>query len=536
MLKAKFLSIFFILVLTATGLILNFTLTDSYSYKNTATYDARWAGGLKPLNKTKIEKAKKIFLNNCASCHGTNRTGIIGPALLPETLSFTKLSMVEGFIKNGFKGTAMPSWKGKLSSKDIALIARYIKTVPAGKTPVWGMKQIKSSVKTITPATLYPDKPVYKNRLGNIFFVVEKNISKGAFIDGDNWTIIKQIPIGFATHEIKYTHNGEFGYAIARNGVLDKIDMYNLKVVASTKTCLDSRGVDPTYNGRYVLTGCYLPYQAVVVSGKTLQPLKVIHTNNVTGPNGKRLSSRVAATVYSHKYGVFAIALKDAGQVWIIKTKPPFPIIAKIKGVGKILHDAYIDKTGRYLLVTGMATGTITAIDLKTDKIASKMFVGKGAHVGPGACWNLKSGREVCATMHIFANGMSIFEIGKPWHVLKTVKTAGPSLFERTYPGYPYVWADNVFAGKKHDEIYVISKKPPFKVVKILVPEKGPIALHPEFSCNGKYVMISEWAKKGELVIYNSRTLKKVKVIKGLVTPTGQFNVGDRSFHGCSEK
>ena len=61
MLKAKFLSIFFILVLTATGLILNFTLTDSYSYKNTATYDARWAGGLKPLNKTQIEKAKKYF-------------------------------------------------------------------------------------------------------------------------------------------------------------------------------------------------------------------------------------------------------------------------------------------------------------------------------------------------------------------------------------------------------------------------------------------------------------------------------------------
>jgi YVTN family beta-propeller protein len=533
--KTKFLLIFILNLITA-GLILNLTLTNAFCYKNSGTYDAKWAGGLKPLTAVQVRKAGKLFVNNCAGCHAIDREGNIGPALLPETLSFVKLPMVAGFIKNGFKGTAMPAWKGKLSNKDIILIARYIKTVPAGKTPVWGMNQIDASVKTVIPPSLYPDKPIYKNRLGNIFFVVEKNISKGAFIDGDNWTIIKQIPIGFATHEIKYTHNGEFGYAIARNGVLDKIDMYNLKPVASVRTCLDARGVDPTYNGKYVLTGCYLPYQAVIISGKTLKPLKIIHVNNTVGPLGKKAGSRVAGTIYSHKYNVFAIALKDAGQVWIIKAEPPFPIIAKIKGVGKILHDAYIDKTGRYLFVTGMASGTITVIDLKTDEMAARIYVGKGAHVGPGAYWTLKNGREVAATMHIFANGMTIFEVGNPWHVLKTVKTAGPSLFERTYPGYPYIWADNVFAGKKHDEIYVISKKPPFKTVKILIPEKGPIALHPEFSCNGKYVMISEWAPKGELVIYNSRTLKKVKVIKGLVTPTGQFNVGNRSFHGCTEK
>lgn len=116
------------------------------------------------------------------------------------------------------------------------------------------------------------------------------------------------------------------------------------------------------------------------------------------------------------------------------------------------------------------------------------------------------------------------------------VKTAGPGLFTRTYPGYPYVWADTVLAGKNANKIYVFSKKPPFRVVKVLTLEKGVPALHPEFSCDGKYVMISEWSQKGSVVIFNSRTLKKVKVIKGLVTPTGQFNVGNRSFHGCTEK
>lgn len=535
MLRKRFV-LFFILILSAIVLSLGFISTDSFGYKTSKFYDARWAGGLKPLSATVVKQVNGLFMYNCAGCHGDNREGGIGPALLPETLSFKKLPEVVRYIETGFKGTAMPAWKGRLSDKDLTLLAKYIKTVPAGKVPIWSMKQIEPTVKIVIPAYLYPDKPIYKNRLGNIFFVVEKNISRGAFIDGDNWTIMKQIPIGFSTHEVKYTHNGEFGYAIARNGFVDKIDMYNLKSVASVRTCLDARGVDPTYDGNYVLTGCYLPYQAVIISGKTMKPLRIIHTNNVIGPYGKRVGSRVAGTLYSHKYGVFAIDLKEAGQVWIIKAKPPFPIIAKIKGVGRMLHDAYIDKTGRYMFVTGMASGTITVIDLKTDEMAARIYVGKGAHVGPGASWVLKNGEEVAATMHIKKNGMTIFEVGNPWNVLKNVKTAGPSLFERTYKGNPYIWADNVFAGKKHDEIYVISKTPPFKVVKVLIPEKGPIALHPEFSCDGKYVMISEWAKKGELVIYNSRTLKKVKVIKGLVTPTGQFNVGNRSFHGCSQK
>ena len=35
----------------------------------------------------------------------------------------------------------------------------------------------------------------------------------------------------------------------------------------------------------------------------------------------------------------------------------------------------------------------------------------------------------------------------------------------------------------------------------------------------------------GEIVVYDSRTLKELKRIKGLTTPTGKFNVHNRTNH-----
>jgi len=44
---------------------------------------------------------RNLYLSHCASCHGADRLGGMGPALLPENLSRLKPAQAEQVIRNG---------------------------------------------------------------------------------------------------------------------------------------------------------------------------------------------------------------------------------------------------------------------------------------------------------------------------------------------------------------------------------------------------------------------------------------------------
>ncbi len=76
---------------------------------------------------------KAIFQANCATCHGAGGKG------KPEfkTPDFTDPKVQASFtddqivstIKNGKKGTAMPSWSGKLTDQEISAVASYVRSL-----------------------------------------------------------------------------------------------------------------------------------------------------------------------------------------------------------------------------------------------------------------------------------------------------------------------------------------------------------------------------------------------------------------------
>jgi nitrite reductase (NO-forming)/hydroxylamine reductase len=126
------------------------------------------------------------------------------------------------------------------------------------------------------------------------------------------------------------------------------------------------------------------------------------------------------------------------------------------------------------------------------------------------------------------------------WKICKKIETDGPGLFIRTHPNSPYVMADQI----KHPEpeiqqsIQVISKKTGEIVKTIRVTkEKGKVALHIEFNASGSEFWVSVWNRKdslkpnGEIVVYDTKTLKEKKRIKGFFAPTGKFNVTIRIDH-----
>ena len=81
-------------------------------------------------------KGGQVFGQNCASCHGSNLEGGIGPKLNPiQRLGNTPNPLDPNYlintITNGLNGvgsypTAMPPWKSTLSAQDIKDVSAFI--------------------------------------------------------------------------------------------------------------------------------------------------------------------------------------------------------------------------------------------------------------------------------------------------------------------------------------------------------------------------------------------------------------------------
>ena len=75
--------------------------------------------------------AADVFVDKCSMCHGENGKGysfIHSPDFTdPKWQASIKDAQILDAIKHGVKGTAMPSWSGKLSEKEILALLKYVR-------------------------------------------------------------------------------------------------------------------------------------------------------------------------------------------------------------------------------------------------------------------------------------------------------------------------------------------------------------------------------------------------------------------------
>jgi mono/diheme cytochrome c family protein len=73
---------------------------------------------------------KDLFAAKCAACHGVNRQGTPGfaPALTPDNLAKLNDADITDTISNGRTGTAMPPFKGSLTTDQIAALVQFVKS------------------------------------------------------------------------------------------------------------------------------------------------------------------------------------------------------------------------------------------------------------------------------------------------------------------------------------------------------------------------------------------------------------------------
>ena len=480
------------------------------------------------------------FATHCASCHGTDRLGGSGPALLPENLERLRKPAAVETIAQGRLATQMPGFADKLSAVEIDALVAYVYAPPA-VTPRWGEREIaESRVEYVKPGTL-GDKPVFRADPQNLFVVVEAGDHHATILDGDTFEPVRRFATRFALHGgPKFSPNGRYVYFASRDGWVSLYDIWNLTLVAEVRAGINTRNLAVSSDGRYVLVGNYLPHTLVMLDARDLSLLKVLPVRDAAGR-----SSRVSAVYDAAPRESFVVALKDIPEVWELpygdKTGPvyeglvhdyrmgeavasPRPYATRRTVLDGILDDFFFDPSYDHLIGAARDGHTGQVVNLNVRRKIAEVDLPGLPHLGSGITWTY-DGRPVLATPNLKEAQVAIIDM-KSWKTVAQIPTAGPGFFLRSHERTPYAWVD-AFNSATKDVLQVIDKRT-LAVVATLRPAPGKTAAHIEFTRDGRFALASIWDNDGAIVVYDAATFEEVKRIP-MVKPSGKYNVFNKT-------
>ncbi|NMT62136.1 nitrite reductase [Marinobacter orientalis] len=462
-------------------------------------------------------ETEALYQQHCASCHGSDRLGGMGPALLPDNLSRLKKPQAVDAIGDGRPATQMPAFAGILEPESITALADYIYRPPAS-TPTWGQAEILDSHLLPHPHGTLPDEPVYQADMMNLFLVVEIGDHHVTLLDGDEMEPIHRFASRYALHGgPKYSPDGRYVYFGSRDGWITKYDLYNLKVVAEVRAGINMRNIAVSADGNYVMAANYLPHTLVMFDATNLELMDIIPVENDAGD-----SSRVSAVYAAPPRDSFIAALKDIPEAWEITVEDGEPGIRRMQ-TDTWLDDFFFDPGYDHLIGAARDGKHGLVINLDTGKTVADLPLPGMPHLGSGITWE-HQGRRVMATPHFRTGAVSIIDMDN-WEVIKTLETEGPGFFMRSHENSRYAWVD-VFFGPNRDKVHVIDKQT-LEIVKTLQPAPGKVAAHVEFDRYGEKLLLSVWDKDGAVIVYDADTLEKEKRIP-MNKPSGKYNVWNK--------
>jgi len=506
-----------------------------------------WGAKVPQLSEKEFKQGKQLYFDRCSGCHGTLRKGATGPKITQKKMLKKSLKKLEDVIYNG-TDAGMPGWgrTGEMNEAETKLMAKFIQN-EAPIPPEMGLKAMRKTHKVIVPPEERPSSPQHNIDVDNMFGVILRDAGKGAIIDGDTHKKLGIVNTGYAVHIFRASASGRYFYTVGRDGKITMIDLFaeKPKVVAEVRVCLDARSIDVSkYNGpkgnfadKYAIVGCYWPPQMVIVDGKTLAPIKVISTRSHVYDTGEyHPEPRVAAIVASHADSEWVMAIKETGLIWLVDYSDIKNLKITQIEAERFLHDGGWDASKRYFIVAANMRDQIVVVDTKKKKLAAKFETGIKPHPGRGANWVDPVYGKVSATTHLGEGKITVYGSdpdGRPdiaWKIVREATTAGPGLFLKTHPNSNHIWMDSTIAKEKGaNKKICVFKKDSFgkKPHKCWSATKHGKIVHFEYNKAGTEVWASVWDKKGEIIVYDDKTLKEITRIKGdwMVTPTGKWNI-----------
>jgi nitrite reductase (NO-forming) / hydroxylamine reductase len=500
------------------------------------------ANGHVDLDDEQFAVAGQIYFNRCAGCHGTLRTGATGPNIEPDVTRQRGTESLRAILRHGLPG-GMPAWAdaGILSEEEVQLLAAFVQ-MPPPDPPQRPLSQIRDSWDLMVPVDSRPTRPETRRNWENFFGVILRDAGQVAILDGDTKDLVAIVETGFAVHILRSSSTGRYFYAVGRDGRVSLIDLWTPEptLVARVQGCTDARSVDGSkfagFEDRYLIEGCYWPPQYVVYDGLTLEPLTTRSVEGATYDTNEPLDEvRIAAIVASHHDPVWVLGLKESGHVAIVDySQADFPMVSRI-AAERFLHDGGWDHSGRYFLIAANMRNRMAVIDVQEQKLVTTFETGTLPHPGRGANWEDPEYGWVNATVHIGEPLLSVYgadpenHAEHAWQVVRRVPLeSSGSLFLKTHPESPWVWADMTMSNDPAmtRRVCVYSKEQGQIHRCWDVSDHGAV-VHFEYNRAGDEVWVSVWDRDGELVIYDDSTLEEKQRITGewLVTPTGKFNV-----------
>ena len=483
--------------------------------------------------------APTLFREHCAACHGADRYGLMGPALLPESLERLKKADALATIRDGRAATQMAGFAGKLTDEEMAALAAWIYT-PVQPAPQWSEADIRAS-RLAEPEKL-PDRPVEALRgidLMNMFIVVEAGDHHATLVDGDRLEPVFRFPTRYALHGgPKFTPDGRYVFFASRDGWISKFDIWNLKTVAEIRAGINTRNVAVSDDGRWVMVANTLPHTLVLLDAD----LNLVKTIPAQAKEGGA-TSRVSAVYDAAPRHSFVAALRDIPELWEISYDPaakpiydgyvhdytmgealatPGFLNPRRTSLDAVLEDFYFDQS--YTDVMGTARGghgQVVNLDVRR-KIADLDLPGM-PHLGSGITWEWH-GRTVMATPNLKEGVVSVIDMTN-WKSVAHIATNGPGFFMRSHDATRYAWVDAMMSAKK-DTLQVIDKET-LQVVAEVCPAPGKTLAHVEFTRDGRYVLASIMERKadgGAIVVLDAATFKEVKRIP-MDKPVGKYNL-----------
>ena len=488
--------------------------------------------------------AAALYQQHCASCHGEQRTGLMGPALLPESLERTRAPEVLRVIKEGRQATQMMGFGDLLSGAEIQALADWIRT-PVGPAPRWTAADITASrIATPLPAGT-PNTPLWQADPMNLFVVVEGGDHHISLLDGDKFEVIQRFPSRFALHGgPKFTQDGRYVFFGSRDGWITKYDLYRLQVVAEVRAGLNMRNVAVSADGQWVMAANYLPHTLALFDAD----LNLVKTYDAATQDGTS-SSRASAVYDATPRNSFVVALKDIPEIWEISydknaepiydglvhdykmkegiSKPGFLNVRRTP-LTEPLDDFFFDQSYQHALGAtrprkGDGKPSAQVVNLNARVKVADLPIAGMPHLGSGITFAYKD-TTVLASPNLGGGAIDVIDM-KNWQTVRTIPTPGAGFFMRSHENTPYAWTDSMMSPTAKDTLTIIDKRTLEPVAQVREP--GKTLAHIEFTKDGRYALASVWEMDGAIIVLDARSFKEVKRLP-MVKPVGKYNVWNK--------
>ncbi|MDF3831765.1 cytochrome D1 domain-containing protein [Cupriavidus basilensis] len=477
------------------------------------------------LAATQPPDAAALYSQHCAACHGPERLGGMGPALLPESLERLRPQELAAVLREGRPATQMAGFAGSVDAAGLDALAAWLRTAPAAM-PGWTAADIDASrIVYHAPGSL-PARPVFSADPANLFLVVEAGSHHISVLDGDKLERIHRFRSRFALHGgPKFSPDGRYVFLASRDGWVSKFDLWNLTLTAEIRVGINTRNVAVSDDGKWVLAGNTLPQTLVLLRAEDLVPVRVY---DVRGGDGT--ASRVSAVYDAAPRQSFIAALRDIPAVWEIPyggavdaTSSAGQFTPRVIALDEVLDDFFFDQG--YLHILGASrNGHGQVIDLAQGRKVADLALSGMPHLGSGITW-VRHGREVMASPNLKQGRISVIDM-RTWQTVGNIETNGPGFFLRSHENTPYAWTDAMMSPRR-DTLQVIDKES-LQVVASVTPSPGRTAAHVEFTRDGRYALVSVMEQDGAIVAYDATTLREVRRIP-MDKPVGKYNVFNKT-------